>query len=376
MILRILQSKIETCFFKGKVVIIYGARQVGKTTLIKEIQKKYQETSLYLNADEPDIRGKLSNVTSTELKILINNKKVIFIDEAQRIKNIGITLKLFTDNFPDLQVIATGSSSLDLVNDIVEPLTGRKYEFLLLPFSISELLVQYSKQDIKRLLARRIIFGMYPEIEEKPGESEILLKGLASSYLYKDILQYQDLRNPELLDKLLKALALQIGQEVSFTELATLLGVNKYTVARYVELLEKTFVIFRLRPFSRNLRNELTKMHKIYFYDTGIRNALINNFNPPDLRQDIGSLWENFIISERMKYNNNYQRSVNTCFWRTYQQQEIDYLEEEAGRLTGFEIKWQNKKVFLPRIFLQTYQGSRIHIIHNDNFFDFITLPE
>ncbi len=372
MIQRTLQSRVEASLFKGKAVIIYGARQVGKTTLIREIQKKLPDAdSLYINCDEPDFRTTLTQVTSTELKALIGRKKIVFIDEAQRVKNIGLTLKLLVDNFPDRQVVATGSSSLDLSNEIVEPLTGRKYEFQLFPFSLAELSQKHSPLEINRLLDKRLVFGMYPEIVEKPDEAGVLLKSLSASYLYKDVLQYQSLKRPELLEKLLTALALQIGSEVSYTELANLLGVNKETVGNYIQLLEKAFVIFRLSPFSRNLRSELTKLRKIYFYDTGIRNALINNLNPPPVRQDIGPLWENFMISERLKRNANEGNAANTYFWRTHQQQEIDYLEERDGALTGYEFKWKAGKGKAPKVFLEAYPGSRVEFINRQNYGDF-----
>lgn len=276
------------------------------------------------------------------------------------------------DNFPEKQVIATGSSSFDLSDEIIEPLTGRKYEFQLFPFALSELKDKYSFLEIQRILENRIIMGMYPEIVKKSDEAEILLKSLASSYLYKDVLQYQDIRKPELLEKLLTALALQIGSEVSYNELANLLGVSKQTVANYIQLLEKSFVIFHLSPFSRNLRNELTKLRKIYFYDTGIRNAVINNFNPMEMRQDIGQLWENFMISERLKQNAIIGRQVNTYFWRTHQQQEIDYLEDAKGKLKGFEFKWKTGKYRIPKIFLKTYPGSEVQLISKNNFQEFI----
>ena len=372
MIKRRIQSSIEACFFKGKAVIIYGARQVGKTTLIKNIQKKEYPNSLFINCDEPDYRAILTDISSTELKEIVGSKNVVFIDEAQRVKNIGLTLKLFVDNFPEKQVIATGSSSLDLSDEIVEPLTGRKYEFQLFPFALSELEDKYSFLETKRILENRIIMGMYPEIVNKSDEAEVLLKSLSSSYLYKDVLQYQEIRKPELLEKLLTALALQIGSEVSYNELANLLGVSKQTVANYIQLLEKSFVIFRLSPFSRNLRNELTKLRKIYFYDTGIRNAIINNFNPMEMRQDIGQLWENFMISERFKQNSILGRQVNTYFWRTHQQQEIDYLEDSKGNLKGFEFKWKAGKYRIPKIFLKTYPGSEVQLITRNNFQKFI----
>lgn len=374
MIKRILQEKIESCFFKKKAVIIHGARQVGKTTLIQEIQKKFNGDSLYLNCDEPDLRASLTEVTSTELKNMIGSKKIVFMDEAQRVKNIGITIKLMVDNFPDLQVVATGSSSLDLADKIVEPLTGRKYEFHLFPFSLVELRQKYSLIEIRRILERRIVMGMYPEIEEKPDEDRMLLKSLTSSYLYKDVLQYQDIRRPELLEKLLTALALQIGNQLSYNELANLLGVAKQTISNYIQLLEKSYVIFRLSPFSRNLRNELTRLRKIYFYDTGIRNALINNFNGLYLRQDVGALWENFMICERMKRNANNGLSVNSYFWRTHSQQEMDYLEDKDGKLDAFEFKWKSGKQRIPKAFINAYPDSRVECINQNNYEEFVGL--
>ncbi len=374
MILRKIQKNVEASFFKGKAVIIQGARQVGKTTLIKKIQRQYMEESIFINCDEPDLRMSLTNITSSELKEIIGNKKIVFIDEAQRVKNIGLTLKLFVDNFPDRQVVATGSSSIELSNEIVEPLTGRKYEFHLFPFSITELREKYSNVELERILEKRMILGMYPEIVTKPDEAQMLLKSLSSSYLYKDVLQYQDIRKPELLEKLLTALALQIGNEVSYNELGNLLGVNKQTVANYIQLLEKAFVLFRLSPFSRNLRTELSKLRKIYFFDTGIRNAVINNFNPMHMRQDVGQIWENFIISERIKRNSNIQRSVNSYFWRTHQQQEIDYLEEVKGELRAYEIKWTQRKYRVPRKFLAAYPESEFKLITRENYHEFLEL--
>ena len=370
---RTIQKKIENRLFKGKVIIVYGPRQVGKTTLIKEIQKRRSEKSVYLNCDEPDIRQMLTDVTSTEIKELIGSNTLVFIDEAQRVKNIGITLKIIADTFPDKQAVATGSSSFDLSNKIAEPLTGRKYEFYLYPYSIEELSRTYSDIEIKRILEKRILFGMYPEIVQGNNEAAIQLRSITQSYLYKDVLQYQYIKNPEVLEKLLQALALQIGNEVSYNELSELVGVDKKTVSNYIQILEKAFVIFRLMPFSRNIRNELKKLRKIYFYDTGIRNALINNFNALNLRQDTGNLWENFIISERIKFNRNHFIYKNIYFWRTHGQQEIDYLEEEQGRLQGFEFKWNKKTFRKPRAFLDAYPGSTVELINKDNFSKFIT---
>ena len=369
---RTIQKRIEDKLFKGKVVILYGSRQVGKTTIVKEIEKKYSFDSVYFNFDEPDIRQKFQEKTSTYLKELIGGKKLVIIDEAQRVKNIGLILKLLIDNFKDIQIIATGSSSFDLANSISEPLTGRKYEFYLYPFSIEELNPEKDRLKIDRTLENRMIYGSYPEVIINFEEAEENIKMIAKSYLYKDILQYQNIKNPDILEKLLQALALQIGSEVSYNELSNLLDIDKKTVVSYVEILKKAFVIFELKPFSRNLRNELRKLRKIYFFDMGIRNALINNFNPLNIRMDAGQLWENFIISERIKLNNNHGVDNNTYFWRTHDQKEIDYIEERGGRLSAFEIKIGKGRVIGPKAFLEEYKNSEFKLIGRDNYYDFV----
>lgn len=369
---RKIQEAIEDSLFGGKIIIIYGARQVGKTTLVMELIKKHSDNSIYLNCDEPDVTRALQGKTSTEIKSFLGSKKLVIIDEAQRVRNIGLTLKLIADNFPEVQVVATGSSSFDLSNKISEPLTGRKLEFHLHPFSLEELKGVYNEIEINRLLEQRLIFGMYPEIVMSESSPEKKIKELARSYSYKDILAFHNIRNHEVLEKLLQALALQVGNEVSYNELASITGVDKVTVASYILLLEKTFIIFRLRPFSRNLRNELKKLRKIYFYDTGIRNALINNLNPLDLRTDIGGLWENFMISERLKYNQNHDLGKNIYFWRTIQKQEIDYIEEAGGRLSGFEFKWSNGKLRKPKAFLEAYPESSLELINRENYKTFV----
>lgn len=369
---RLIENRINKLLFKGKAVILYGARQVGKTTLLRRLQESRPEKSIYLNCDEPDIRHSLTNVSSTAIKALFGSAKLVFLDEVQRIPNAGLTLKLAVDNFPDMQIIATGSSSFELSDNISEPLTGRKFELQLFPFSIQELRGEYSDLEIQRLLEHRMVYGMYPEVVRNAGEELDLLKEIARSYLYKDVLQYQQIKNPEILEKLLQALALQISSEVSYNELAALLGIDKKTVANYIRILEQAFIIFPLRPFSRNLRNELKKLRKIYFVDTGIRNALINNFNPLSLRQDAGALWENFMISERLKKNSNENRSVAIYFWRTHQQQEIDLIEDSGGKLSGFEFKWGRKKSRIPQLFLKTYEGSSVTPVTPDNFPEFV----
>lgn len=366
---REIQKRIEEKLFKGKVIIVYGPRQVGKTTLIKEIIKNYPDC-LSLNCDEPDIREALSNKNSTELGFLVKNYKLVFIDEAQRVSNIGLTLKLLNDNFKDVQIIATGSSSFELADKIEEPLTGRFYDFFLTPFSMKELSSKYSLIELKRIIEKRIIFGMYPEVVLK--EDEDLLRNIAKNYLYKDVFKYDNIKKPEILEKILQALALQIGNEVSYSEISRLIGVDKNTVKNYINILEKAFIIFKLKPYNKNLRTELRKLRKIYFYDTGIRNAVINNFNNLDLRNDKGALWENFLISERIKGNYNQNKNINNYFWRTHEKKEIDYLEKINDSLYAYEFKFGDKKKGAFSLFSETYKNSHYEIVNADNFLDFI----
>lgn len=369
---RAIQAPIEAALFKGKAIVIYGARQVGKTTLCRAILANQPLDSLYLNCDEPDIRAALTGKTSTELKALIGARRLVVIDEAQRVRNIGLTLKLLVDTFPEIQVIASGSSSFTLANEIVEPLTGRKIEFHLFPLSTAELLSQEDPLESRRLLEQRLRFGAYPGVitADDPAGA---IQEIASSYLYRDALEHQTVKNPDTLRRLLQALALQIGSEVSYGEVGGLVGLDKTTVARYVDLLEKAFVIFHLPPLSRNLRKELGKLRKIYFYDLGVRNALINNFNPLELRQDVGALWENFFISERLKFNHNRRRNVNIYFWRTYDRYELDYVEEEGGRLYGFECKWSDRRWQPPALFSQTYPEGEVRVVNRENYLEFLT---
>ncbi|MHC1779075.1 MAG: ATP-binding protein [Bacteroidales bacterium] len=365
MVKRDILDRVRDRFFKGKVIILTGPRQVGKTTIMVQLSEGLDGGDiLVLNCDEPDVRLMLENVTSTVLKSIIGRAKVVFIDEAQRVNNIGLTLKLIVDNIKDVQVVATGSSAFDLRNRLNEPLTGRKFEYHLFPFSTNEMIEHTSALEESRLLERRMVYGMYPDVVNNPGDSVNLLKELTGSYLYKDIFTLRDVRNPDGLEKLLKALALQLGSEVSYNELGQMLGLDKETVERYLDLLEKVFVIFRLNSFSRNIRNELKKSKKIYFYDNGVRNSIINNFNPLQSRNDVGALWENFVISERRKfldYNGIYS---NTYFWRTHSQQEIDYIEERDGILHAFEFKFNdNKKSKIPSAFSAAYPESTFKVI-------------
>jgi predicted AAA+ superfamily ATPase len=371
-ITRTIQKRLEESLFKGKIVVLYGARQVGKTTLAQRILEKYKNDSLYLNCDEPDVREGLTNKTSTELKSFIGSRRLVVIDEAQRVRNIGLTLKLIVDNFPATQIIATGSYSFELSDKIAEPLTGRKIEFFLYPFSVEELSQLYSPLETNRLLEERLVFGMYPGVVFAGPDRAKRVRELATSYSYKDVLAYQDIRNPELLEKLLQALALQIGSEVSYTELAQLLGVNKITVGNYIRILEQAYIIFRVGPFSRNIRNELKKKRKIYFCDLGLRNALINNLNPVSLRQDVGALWENFMVIERVKRNNNLGITANTYFWRTTAGKEIDYLEDSGGKLSGYEFKWQKTSFSIPKEFLNAYPGSTVKLLNRNNYLEFL----
>ncbi len=373
-IARTIEKPLRQALFQGKILIIYGPRQVGKTTLVKKLQTDFPD-SLYLNCDEPDIRAAFTDATSTALKSFLGNARLVFLDEAQRVKNIGLTLKLLVDTFPELQVVATGSSSFDLSNKIAEPLTGRARVFRLYPFSLEELAQEGGARDTIRTLEARMILGSYPEIARSGAlEAPRALQHLASSYLFKDALYYQDIKHPEAVERLLQALALQVGAEVSYNEVATTVGIDKKTVERYVHLLEAAFVIFRLPPLARNMRAELTKMRKIYFYDNGIRNALINNFNALSLRQDTGALWENFLISERLKANHNHGRDVNAYFWRTKDGKEIDYVEEAGGVFEGFEFKWSNVAYAPPRYFLESYPKSNVRLVHKENIDTFVRL--
>ena len=374
MIHRTILEQIKKNLFTGKTILLSGPSQSGKTTLLEMLSNEIQENVLILDCDEPDIRKELTDATSTQLKHRLGDAQVVMIDEAQRVKNIGITLKLIHDKIKNVQLIVTGSSSLELTGEINEPLTGRKYEYLLLPLSTQEMIAYTDISTEKRLLKQRLLFGMYPGVINEPGNERKILGNLSGSYLYKDIFSFQDIRKPEIIESLLEALALQIGSEVSYSELANTLGIDQITVRRYIDLLEKSFVVFRLRSFSRNVRNEIKKSRKIYFYDNGIRNAILANFSDIDLRTDKGALWENFLVCERFKFLNNRQIDTNKYFWRTTQQQEIDYVEDSDGEISAYEFKWNNiSKNKMPLTFLNAYPGTKTTFINTSNYLDFLT---
>jgi len=347
---------------------------VGKTTLVKEIIKQSSKQSKYIDCDLLENREVLSSQSLSKIKSFLGDYELVVIDEAQRVKNIGINLKIINTHLPQMQVVATGSSSFDLANKISEPLTGRAFDYMLLPFSLGEIRQKIDKLEIAENLENLLTFGSYPEVFGQDHErAEKILNNISSNYLYKDILEFERLKKPDQLLRILQLLALQAGGEISFSEIGSQIGLNTVTVQKYVDLLEKTFVIFRLHGFSRNIRKEITKSHKIYFWDLGIRNSLIRNFNTLNLRQDLGALWENFCILERIKSNLFCQRFVNTYFWRNYYGQEIDYLEEKDGLLSAFEFKWsEKKKARAPKAFLDTYPNSQFQVINRENFLDFI----
>ena len=373
MITRFLQKSIEEKMFKGKVITLLGARQTGKTTLLKLIAKNYSKM-VWLNADEYDIQEKFKNPTSTGLKALIGSAELVVIDEAQKISGIGLALKLLVDNYPEVQLIATGSSAFELSNKVNEPLTGRKFEFQLYPITTTELNLHHTELIENRMLQHRLVYGYYPDVINNEGNEIEILKLLADSYLFRDILMLENIKKPEKLIKLIKTLAFQVGNEVSYNEIGNLIGLDSKTVESYIQTLEKSFVIYKLSSFSRNQRNELKNGKKIYFYDNGIRNALISNFQLVEGRQDIGALWENYLISERIKQNEYVKRYANSYFWRTKDGLEIDYVEEVNGVLSAYEFKWNvHKKHRITSVFSKTYGIAEVKVITPENYMEFVT---
>ncbi|MBD5274759.1 MAG: ATP-binding protein [Bacteroides sp.] len=374
MIKRNIEAKIVKDFRRNKIITLLGPRQVGKTTLLEQIIEEARNKKIMtLNCDDDDDRMLLQDKSSTELKNLIGNNDIVMIDEAQRVENIGLTLKKIGDLKTKSNIMVTGSSSLNLGDKINEPATGRLIEYNLFPFTVAELADHTSWREEQRMLNQRLIYGLYPEVVMYPEDARRTLMTISNSYLYKDLLSYDGVRKPALLQNIVRALALQVGSEVSYNELAQLVGADKTTVEKYVDLLEKCFVVFRLPSYSRNLRNEIKKGKKIYFYDNGIRNAVLSNFATPEFRTDMGALWENFLVSERLKRNVYSGSYAQMFFWRTQSQQEIDYIEECDGQLNAFEFKWNPKtKASLPKTFIETYPGSSFEVISPDNYEDFI----
>jgi predicted AAA+ superfamily ATPase len=368
-------ENLKKLLFPNKVVIIYGPRRCGKTTLLNKFLEKSKEKYILVNGEDITIQKYLSSQSIEKLKSFIGKNKLLAIDEAQKIKNIGLNLKLIVDYIKQIKVIVTGSSSFDLGKDIGEPLTGRKYTLKLFPLAQMEIDRIEERFETEANLENRLIYGSYPEIiiTNDNQERERHLKEIISSYLYKDILELNGLRYSEKISRLLQLLAFQIGNEVSYSELAGQLAMSKNTIERYLDLLEKTFVIFKLTGFSRNLRKEISKNPRYYFYDNGIRNALINNFNLLEMRNDIGMLWENYVIMERIKKQEYLQMSSNNYFWRTYDQKEIDLIEERKGILYGYEIKWQIEKLKPPKDWIKSYKNSRYSLINKENYLDFIS---
>lgn len=364
----IIKSKIG----RGKAIMVIGPRQVGKTTLILKLLEG--EDVLYFNGDDSTVRRLLQEPNTEKLRQLIGKSKIIFVDEAQRIEGIGLTLKIITDHFKDVQLWISGSSSFSLSHALNEPLTGRKWEYELLPISWEEYENNIGYLKAEQELGLRLRYGFYPDVLNNPGEEVEILNNLVNNYLYRDILSYAEIRKPKVLESLVQALAYQVGSEVNLNELSQIVGVDKNTVKRYIEILEKGYVIYQLGAYSKNLRNEIKKGKKIYFYDNGLRNMIIGNFNDLSQRDDVGALWENFLIAERIKHNK-YRRSLaSPFFWRSTQQQEVDYVEEEAGKVSAYEFKWNPKtKVRFPKTFTEEYDSSG-EIITRENFREFVRI--
>lgn len=373
MIPRFLEHKIEDKFFKGKAVILIGPRQSGKTTLINKVIG-HLDNVLFLNGDDPSVQRLLDRPNTEQLKSLIGSNTLVFIDECQRINEIGLTTKIIVDQFKQVQVVLSGSSAFDLLQHTSEPLTGRKFSFTLLPITWQEWENYSGYLKAEQDLENRLVFGLYPDVLMNSNDQSLVLRELAESYLYKDILNFANLRKSDAIQKLVQALAWQVGSEVNYSEVANSCNLDSKTVLSYIDILEKAFVIFRLPSFSRNLRNEIKKGRKIYFYDNGIRNAVIGQYQPLALRSDTGILWENFLVSERRKqliYNNS---TAMQYFWRTKQQQEIDYVEIMNDNIGAFEMKWNEKKsVKIPLTFSKTYQATTTCVTHQ-NFRDFVSL--
>lgn len=371
---RILLKHIKNALIENKkVIVLFGARQTGKTTLSNQLLDVIGENTLRINADENKYIDILSSRDFSKMKLLVEGYDILFIDEAQRIPNLGINLKIIRENLPKLKILVTGSSSFDLANTVNEPLTGRTVTYKLFSVSLQELRQSMNIFDIQNRLDEYLIYGLYPELLNygNAQEKEKYLLELSNSYLYKDVLELSNIRNSSKINKLLKLLAFQIGSEVSINELAQNLNMSQETVSSYIDLLEKSFIIFRLSGFSKNLRKEISKRDKIYFCDLGVRNSIINNFAPLSMRIDTGAMWENFMVIERLKYLSNNQQIITPYFWRTYTGAEVDYVEEKNGVLTAFEIKYQKARGKAPQTWIDNY-GNNFHCITRDNFWEYI----
>jgi len=372
---RLFQAKIEAKLNKGKVLVLYGPRQVGKTTLVKEILKKHSSGKGYFNCEEILVNETLLSMNSSRMFNYFSGNEIIALDEAQSVLNIGKALKILIDSHPELNIIATGSSSFELANEVSEPLTGRKYEFFLPPISFEEIKHNFGNAAAIENIENALIYGSYPEIVTTANNEEKLekLRLLATSYLYRDVLNYNRIKNPDLLMKILKSLALQVGNEVSPNEIARSIQIDRKTVLSYISLLEQAFVIFRLPPFIKNRRDEIKKMSKYYFHDNGILNALVNNFLPLENRNDVGALWENYLVSERRKFNECHNLKPNSFFWRTHSGNEIDLIEEANGELFPFEFKYNSEKFSRgAHSFVENYKSKEIQVVNKQNIFEFL----
>ena len=372
MINRLLAKIVEQKLDSGKAIILIGSRQTGKTSLLKSVFGP-KDGVLFLSGDDVDVRSLFENINAARLKAIVGDHRYLVVDEAQRIHDVGLKFKLITDQLPGVQLIASGSSAFELANKLNEPLTGRKWEYRMFPLSFKEMVDHHGLLEESRLLSHRLLYGYYPDVVNHQGSEKEILKQLSESFLYKDILLMDQVKRPEALVRLLQALAYQVGSQVSYNELAQTCSLDTKTVEKYITLLEQSFVVFKLSSLSRNLRNELKKSRKIYFYDNGVRNALIANFNQIENRTDVGVLWENFLVSERMKYNHYSGRWVNSWFWRTSDQAELDYIEETDGRMYAYEFKWNSaSKTKVSKTFTKAYSNAECQVVNPSNFETFL----
>ena len=359
----------------GKAVVIYGARRTGKTTMLQQFLRGVDEPYLLVSGEDITVQGYLASQSIEKLSAFVGLNRLLVVDEAQKVPNIGANLKLIIDHIPEMRVIATGSSSFDLARSVGEPLTGRKTTLRLFPLAQLEIGQIEQRHQTDANLESRLIYGSYPEVVLTSDNRvrEQYLREIIASYLYKDVLELDGIRHAAKISRLLQMIAFQVGKEVSYTELGTGLGMSKNTIERYLDLLEKAFVIQKLSGFSRNLRSEITKNSRYYFLDNGVRNALINNFNPLDLRNDVGELWENYLVMERLKKQEYLLEQANNYFWRTYNQKEIDFVEEREGKLFGYEMKWGAASIKPPKEWLEAYPNATWQIINRQNYLDMIT---